>query len=240
MSRPFEILPVQPVDVVAIGCHPDDVELLAGGTLIALRKSGVRVGIVDLTNGEPTPFGTPQKRAAECAAASKILDPVFRVNLDLPNRYLEDTIENRTKLASVLRPARPRVLLTHNQRDAHPDHVAAYSLVKAARFYAKLTKTEMPGEPVTINRVYFFPSYHSSTKADLSFVVPFDRQTFDEKLRAVRAYESQFAHKERQHSIINKIEQANGFLGFLGRAEFGEGFVAEEPIVMGDELLLRQ
>lgn len=240
MSQPFEILPARPADVVAIGCHPDDVELLAGGTLISLRRQGLRIGVVDLTNGEPTPFGTPERRAAECAEASRVLDPAFRINLGLPNRYLEDTIDNRVKLASVLRLARPRVLLTHNRHDAHPDHVAAHSLVKAARFYAKLTKTEMPGEPVTINRVYFFPSYQSAVKAEISFVVPFDRSIFEEKMLAVRAYESQFAHKEGSHSIISHIEQANGFFGFLGRAEYGEAFVAEGPMIIDGELLLKQ
>lgn len=237
---PHQQLPIQPVDVVAIGCHPDDVELLAGGTLLRLGAQGVRTGIVDLTDGEPTPHGTPERRAAECAEATRILAPAFRVNLELPNRYLTDTVESRTKLAAVLRLARPKVLLTHYRSDAHPDHVAAYSLVKAARFYAKLTKTEMPGEPVTIGRIYFFASYHSLAQQEISFIVPFDREIFGQKVRAVMAYASQFDHKREGHSIVNHVEHANGFLGFLGRAAFGEAFLAEEPIVMGAELLLGQ
>ncbi len=141
--------------VLAIGAHPDDVEIGMGGTIAALVAAGHRVTILDLTNGEPTPMGSPERRRAESEEAARVLGVARRITLGLPNRYLEDTVENRTAVAEVIREVRPELLFIPYWVDAHPDHVAAERLSEAARFYAKLTKTEMRGEP-------FYPARRSS------------------------------------------------------------------------------
>ena len=116
--------------------------------------------MLDLTSGEPTPHGSPEIRARETAAATKILGLDWRENLGLPNRSLEATIENRAKLAGVIRQQRPRWLFAPYWIDAHPDHVAATQLVEAARFWAKLTKTDLPGAPHHPERIYNYYCVH--------------------------------------------------------------------------------
>ena len=114
-----------------------------GGTIARLVQQGHRLTLLDLTNGEPTPTGTPERRKAESEAAAQVLGVHRRMTLPLPNRYLVDTVENRVAVAEVIRETRPDVLFIPYWVDAHPDHVAAERVSEAARFYAKLTKTEM-------------------------------------------------------------------------------------------------
>src|SRR5262245_10894547 len=123
------------LDILVIAPHPDDAELGMAGAILKFQAEGVKVGVLDLTSGEPTPLGTPEKRAAETAAASEILGIQWRQNLGLPNRSLEPTIEARRELAIVIRQTRPKWLFAPYWVDAHPDHVAATQLVEAARFW---------------------------------------------------------------------------------------------------------
>jgi LmbE family N-acetylglucosaminyl deacetylase len=125
--------------IMCVGAHPDDVEMGMGGTVALLVDQGYDVLILDLTNGEPTPYGSPEIRKKESEEAAKVLG-VKRITLDLPNRYLEDTIENRKKIAAIIRDFRPKYIFAPYFEDAHPDHIAASKLVDASRFYAKLTK----------------------------------------------------------------------------------------------------
>src|SRR5689334_8560941 len=120
------------LDVLIIAPHPDDAELGAAGAILKLKAEGRRVGVLDLTDGEPTPHGSPEIRARETAAASEVLGLDWRENLGLPNRRLEATLEARHKLAAVIRRERPRWLLAPYWVDAHPDHVAATQLIEAA------------------------------------------------------------------------------------------------------------
>ena len=135
------------LDCLVIAPHPDDAELGAAGLILQLKAEGRRVGVLDLTDGEPTPHGNPVLRQRETAEATRILQLDWRDNLGLPNRSLQPTLEARQKLATVLRQVRPNWLLAPYWMDAHPDHVAATQLIEDARFWAKLTRTEMPGEP---------------------------------------------------------------------------------------------
>src|SRR5207237_3758974 len=134
------------LDILVIAPHPDDAELGAAGAILKFKDEGAQVGVLDLTSGEPTPFGSLEKRAAETAAATKILGLDWRENLGLPNRSLEPTLDARRELAIVIRRTRPKWLFAPYWIDAHPDHVAATQLVEAARVWAKLSKTDMPGE----------------------------------------------------------------------------------------------
>src|SRR3990172_4210531 len=159
--------------ILAIGPHPDDVEIGMGGTILALLAQGHEVVLCDLTNGEPTPRGTPERRAAEAAGAAHILGVGRRITLPLPNRMLADTVEHRMLLAGVIREVRPDLLFIPYWIDAHPDHVAACVLAEAARFYAKLTKTEIPGEPFYPPRAFHFISTHYDphTKTTILFFI---------------------------------------------------------------------
>ena len=116
------------LDILVIAPHPDDAELGAAGAILKFKAEGLKVGILDLTSGEPTPYGSLEKRAAETAAATKILGLDWRQNLGLPNRSLEATLEARRELAIVFRHTRPRWLFAPYWGDAHPDHIAATQL----------------------------------------------------------------------------------------------------------------
>src|SRR5690242_2579717 len=136
-----------PLDYLVIAPHPDDAELGVGGTIPLLQAQGARVGVLDLTDGEPTPHGSPEVRRRETEAASAVLGLAYRGNLGLTNRRLVNDLEARARLAGAIRQLRPRVLFAPYWDDSHPDHVAASALVDAARFWGKLTKTDLPGEP---------------------------------------------------------------------------------------------
>src|SRR5690606_15053573 len=123
------------------------------------------------TAGEPTPYGTPEVRVGETAAAARVLGLDWRENLGLPNRSLEATIENRAKLAGVIRQQRPQWLLAPYWVDAHPDHIAATQLVEAARFWAKLHKSDLPGEPHHPERIFNYYCVHLKQALQPAFVL---------------------------------------------------------------------
>ena len=133
----------EPLDVIAVGAHPDDVEIACGGTLAKLVKQGYRVGIVDLTDGEPTPHSPgPEVRLAEAAEAAQILGIHVRKTLDLPNRRLFDGFEARVALAKVFRMYRPEIVIGIGDKTpmASPDHWQAMQITDAGVFYSRLTK----------------------------------------------------------------------------------------------------
>src|SRR5947208_8947371 len=123
------------LDYLVIAPHPDDAELGAGGAILLLKSQGARVGVLDLTNGEPTPHGSPEIRKRETEAATAVLGLDWRGNLGLPNRALTADLESRRRLAIALREQRPRYVLAPYWEDAHPDHGAASALIDAARFW---------------------------------------------------------------------------------------------------------
>ena len=136
-------LSIEPLDVIAVGAHPDDVEIGCGGTLAKLVEQGYRVGIIDLTDGEPTPLSpSPEVRAAEAEVAAEELGVHHRATLDLANRRLMDTFEARVTLAKEFRRWRPRLVLSLGDRTptASPDHWQALVITEAAVFYSRLTK----------------------------------------------------------------------------------------------------
>ncbi|GAV31098.1 hypothetical protein ypjG [Coriobacteriaceae bacterium EMTCatB1] len=222
------------VDVVCIGAHPDDVELGMGATIAKMVQAGAKVAILDLTDGEPTPFGTPERRAAEAAEAARVLG-VERVTLGLPNRALEDTVEARREVAEVLRALRPRVVVGPYRVDAHPDHVAAAQIVLSARFWAKLSKAGLAGEPHYPRRIYQFAAFHSALALVPSFVVPVGEDAIQAKLTALGAYRSQFIENAANAQVIDRVELQTRYWGSLVGAAGGEPFFATE--VLGVESL---
>src|SRR5438445_4634591 len=180
-----------PLDYLVVSPHPDDAELGLAGTLLLLKSQGFHVGILDLTDGEPTPHGSPEIRKRETDAATAILGLDWRGNLGLPNRSLQADIEARHRLAGVIRQLRPRYLFAPFWDDAHPDHVAASALVDAARFWAKLTKTDLPGEPHYPQKIIYYLSVHLRLHAKPSFVVDISPH-IETKMQSIACYQSQF------------------------------------------------
>jgi bacillithiol biosynthesis deacetylase BshB1 len=179
------------LDLLIVAPHPDDAELGMGGSILRFKAEGLRVGVLDLTSGEPTPFGSPELRVQETAAATKFLGLDWRENLGLPNRSLEHTLEARRKLAEVFRRVRPKWLFAPYWVDAHPDHVAATSMIEAARFWSKLTKTDMAGEPFHPPRILYYSCVHLRVVDPPTFVVDISDE-WDRKRAALECYASQF------------------------------------------------
>ena len=188
------------LDVIAVGAHPDDVEIACGGTLAKLARQGYRVGIIDLTDGEPTPLSPgPDVRLAEAEKARQALGVAKRILLGLPNRRLFDSFEARVALATEFRRYRPRLVLGFGEKTplASPDHWQAMQITDGAVFYARLTKWDehFGGLPVhTIpGYLYFTLAFHSlELSAAPAHLVVDIADTLDVKLEAIRCYETQF------------------------------------------------
>lgn len=222
------------LDYLVIASHPDDAELCLGGTLATLKAQGQRVGILDLTNGEPTPFGSVEKRQQETAAATAVLDLDWRGQLGLPNRSLVADLEARRQLAVVLRELRPRYLFAHYWKDAHPDHVAACQLTEAARFWAKLTRTDMPGEPHYPQRIYYYYSMHLRLHVRPSFVFDVSAQ-HERKMQALACYHSQFiaGRSEAFPAFFDDVRARDRYWGWTVGVAYGEPLRCREQVGLG-------
>jgi len=222
------------LDVLVIAPHPDDAELGAAGAILQLKGLGWRVGILDLTDGEPTPFGSPERRARETADATEILGLDWRRNLGLPNRSLEPTLEARRQLAEVIRQVRPRWLLAPNWVDAHPDHVAATQLVEAARFWAKLTKCDLAGQPHHPQRIYHYYCVHLKLAPQPAFVLDISPY-WDRKLAAIRCYHSQFIEGRPVDgpTFLDRLRDEAAYWGKTIGVPYGEPYACREPIGLG-------
>ena len=223
--------PLPQVDLLVVAPHPDDAEIGCGGLLLHARAIGLRTGILDLTSGEPTPRGTPALRAAETAAATAILQPDWRGNLGLPNRSLEPTLEARRLLASVFRRTRPKVLFAPHWEDAHPDHLAATELVEAARFWSKLSRSDIPGEPWHPARVLYYFGIHLRNHPRPAFVLDIGDH-LEQKMAAIRCYHSQFVDGRPDvfPGPLDDIRDRARYWGWsIGRA-YGEPFASREEL----------
>jgi bacillithiol biosynthesis deacetylase BshB1 len=217
--------------VLIVAPHPDDAELAMGGTIAKMIDAGWNVTIVDLTNGEPTPLGSEQIRKKETRNASKALGIKNRICLDLPNRYLQPTLENRRKLAEVIRLYQPDLLFGPVMPDLHPDHVVAANLINSARFEAKFHKTDMAGIPHWTPKQYGYYSTHRTIYNKPSFVVDItDRWVA--KLNAIRAYQSQIKNTSQHNSIslVEKVKIICRYFGQCAGVKYAEPFVGYEPI----------
>ena len=216
--------PSSQLDVVAVGAHPDDVEIACGGTLAMLVRQGYRVGIIDLTDGEPTPLSPgPDVRLQEAERAAEALGVTTRVNLGLTNRRLFDTFESRVALAKEFRRYRPRLVLGFGEKTplASPDHWQAMQITDAAVFYSRLTKWDdhFDGLPVhTISaHLYYSLAFAALGLPDGAGHLVVDiGETLDVKLASIRCYQTQFppakAHVlERVRAFALQQGQAAGY-----------------------------
>ncbi len=227
------------LDVIAVGAHPDDVEIACGGTLAKLVKQGYRVGIIDLTDGEPTPGSPgPEVRLAEADAAARVLGIHERINLNLPNRRLFDNFENRVALATEFRRWRPRLVIGFGDKTpmASPDHYQAMLLTDAAIFYSRLSKWDeyFDGLPVhAISRhLYFRLAFEYEVMAGEANHVTVDiGATLETKIESVLCYQTQFSGKPY---IVERLRAAAIVSGAEAGVTAGEVFVAPKPFAVDD------
>jgi N-acetylglucosamine malate deacetylase 1 len=219
------------LDALVVAPHPDDAELGLGGTIARMLDQGFSVGILDLTDGEPTPHGDTETRAQETAAATQVLGVSWRENLGLPNRSLEPTLEARARLASVFRETRPRWIFAPYWEDSHPDHVAATELIEAARFWSKLTKTEMAGVPHHPERIFYYFCVHLRIVPQPAFIVDIS-DTWPRKIEAIRCYQSQFitGRPAEPPTFLDRLRDQAATWGFAIGTEYGEPIASREPI----------
>lgn len=223
------------VELLVFAPHPDDAELGMGGTIAALAAAGVEIAVVDMTNGEPTPFGSPEIRAQETRAASEAMGIRHREMLGLPNRDLVASLENRYLLAGVIRRYRPRWVFAPFMPDAHPDHVAATPLIEDARFAAKLSKIDLPGAPHYPERIIYYYCSHLQMVPQPSFVLDVSA-SYDKKREALRAYQSQFyiGRGDDAGKVVATVEARDRFFGTRINRPYGEPFFVHEPVGLRD------
>ncbi|MFV0443372.1 MAG: bacillithiol biosynthesis deacetylase BshB1 [Planctomycetaceae bacterium] len=227
------------LDLLVVAPHPDDAEISVGGTVLKCKALGMRVGVVELTNGEPTPRGTVERRQAETDAATRVLGLDWRGNLNLPNRRLEASMTARRKLAEVFRRLRPRIILSPYWEDAHPDHVAASSLCDAARFWAKLSRTDLAGEPYHPPQIYYYWSIHLRIHPHPAFVLDVSEH-IDGKLAAVACYASQLEHRpESFPTLQDDIRDRARYWGWSIHRAYGEPFASREGLGIDDLRVLQ-
>lgn len=228
------------LDVIAVGAHPDDVEIGCGGTLARLVEQGYRVGIIDLTDGEPTPGAVHREiRLTESLRAAEALGVEVRVTLDLTNRRLFDTFDARAKLVVELRKYRPRLVLGLGDRTpmASPDHHQAMLITEAAIFTSKLTKWDAEFDdlpPVRIARhMQYFLAFHSLAPKATDRLVFDIGSALEKKLAAIGCYESQFGAKPELLERIRIFAQQQGLA-----AGYAAGEVLASPTSLGTRNLM--
>ena len=232
------------LDLLAIGPHPDDVELTSGGTLLKMAEEGYRTGILDLTQGETGTRGTPETRLRESARAAKILRVRIRRNLGLPDARLEPHEEYKKAIAAIIRELRPRTVILPYWDGRHPDHYTAAKLGYEASFIAGLKNYPLEGAAFRPYKILYAAAY-----ADVrpTFAVDITKQ-FATRRRAILAYASQFRPpaKERHSKVFLPLdeleERMNHQALHYGRmigVRYAEGFVVKEVMSVDDVVELR-
>jgi len=229
------------LDALVVAPHPDDAELGMGGTIVRLIGQGWKLGILDLTSGEPTPLGSLERRAAETLAANSALGNPWRMNLGLPNRSLEPTLVNRRELAGVFRQVRPRLIFAPYWEDAHPDHTAATKLVEDARFWSKLSRSDIPGVPFHPSRILYYFSVHLRVVERPSLLIDISDQ-LEAKDQALMCYRSQLVDNQPagKPGVIDSVCDRTRFWGQMAGVKHAEPFASREPVGLTslDHLLL--
>ncbi len=230
------------VDILAIFAHPDDVELTVGGTMLKMKHLGYRTGALDVTQGEMGTRGTVEGRATEAVEAAKILKLDLRENLGLPDGHVFVTDEERTKLVRVLRRLKPKVILTHQIGDPHPDHDHIATLVRES---ARLASMRRYDEASGDDRIDVPKVAHNifSRRVEPSFIV--DVSDFlKEKMDAIRAHRSQFYDPTSTEpetrlttkDFLGELELRSRYFGSLIGAAAGEPFFVRETLNVEDPI----
>jgi bacillithiol biosynthesis deacetylase BshB1 len=234
-------MPEIPLDILAIAAHRDDVEQTCGGTLLKMAQRGQRTGILDLTQGEMGTRGTAEDRAGEAEDAAKILGAGWRRALDIPDGRVENTWENRLKVASVIRETRPRVVILPYWKGRHPDHYTCSVLGYEACFLAGLAKLEPETAPHRPFKIIYATLYYDVRP---TFVVDISQQ-FEQKFASILAYKSQFSDQAAgkdlfpAHDEIHaRVESMARYYGALGGVTYAEPFLQKEVGLVEDLLAI--
>lgn len=246
------------LDILAIAAHRDDVEQTCGGTLLKMAESGYRTGILDLTRGEMGTRGSVEDREREAAEAARILKACWRGALDIPDGRVENTWENKLKIARVLREQRPRVVILPYWKGRHPDHYTASTLGYEACFVAGLKKLALRTQPSALSsgsagsaaedlpphrpfKIIYATLYYDVRP---TFVVDITEQ-FEARFQSLMAYKTQFSDQEAgkdlfpaQKEIRNRVEAMARFYGMLGGVEYAEPFLQKEVGLVDDLLMI--
>lgn len=250
-----------PLDILAIAAHRDDVEQTCGGTLLKMAQRGYRTGILDLTRGEMGTRGSAADREREANEAARILQVKWRAALDIPDGRVENTWENRLKVARVIREQRPRIVILPYWQGRHPDHYTASTLGYEACFAAGLAKLmiERTGAVAPSSRPEAgapagmslpphrpFKILYASLYYDVrpTFVVDISEQ-FNARFQSLMAYQTQFSDQQAgkgifpaQSEIRARVEAMARFYGMLGGVDMAEPFVQKEVGLIDDLLLI--
>jgi len=227
------------VDILAIAAHPDDIELICGGTLIRAQMLGRSTGILDLAAGELASRGTPELRAKEAAKAAKVMGVSVRENLGLPDGGIQNTPETRARVAVVIRKLQPDVVITHSLHGRHPDHPIVAQLVRDACFVAGLKKVEPKIAAHRPRKVLHALSFREDNQKP-TFVVDIS-DAFEKKLEAIGCYESQFGEAVQAGEVYPNGEPLHELIrhhaahyGSLIRCRYGEPFYTTETMRVDD------
>ena len=244
-SLPTDQSPDQSLDILAIAAHRDDVEQTCGGTLLKAAQRGQRTGILDLTQGEMGTRGSADDRAREAADAAKIMGVEWRRALDIPDGRVENTWENRLKVAAVIRETRPRVVILPYWKGRHPDHYTASVLGYEACFLAGLAKLKL-GLPASLPPHRPFKIIYATLYYDVrpTFVVDIGEQ-FEGKFASIMAYKTQFSDQEAgkdlfvaHDEIRARVDAMARFYGMLGGVTYAEPFLHKEVGLVEDLLAI--
>jgi bacillithiol biosynthesis deacetylase BshB1 len=228
-------------DILAVAAHRDDVEQTCGGTLLKMAERGYRTAVLDLTQGEMGTRGTVEDRASEAADAGRLLKVGWRQALDIPDGRVENTYENKLKVARVIRQLRPRVLILPYWQARHPDHATAGVLGYESTFLSGLAKLDLGAPPHRPFKIIYASLY-----ADVrpTFVVDISAQ-FETRFASLMAYKSQYQDQEagsglfpRQAKIRERIAAMAAYYGLLAGVQFAEPFVQKEVGLVDDLLMV--
>ena len=231
------------VEILAIAAHRDDVEQTCGGTLLAMRARGWRTGIVDLTRGEAGTRGSAAEREAEAMAAAGILQVAHREALDLPDGNVENTRENRLKVADAIRRLRPRVVILPYWQGRHPDHYISATLGYEACFVAGLSRVDVasgaaPHRPYKILYASLYADVRPTFTVDIT-------PHMEERLRALLAYRSQYGDQQSgstlfvpEAEIRERTFATARHFGLLSGVRYAEPFIQKEVGLVDDLMLL--
>ena len=228
----------EPVDVLAVGAHPDDVELGCGGTLLRLKSLGRSTGVVDLTRGELGTRGTPETRALEARRAASVLGLDFRLNLELRDGDLSPGEESRLALIRVIRQCRPNLVLTHSKW-GHPDHGKAAVLVEEAVHHAGLAAIETSQQRFRPRRIAYWTHFDQPVVPHVGVDIS---DHYEQKERALEAFASQLHRTDSSEPgtylsdprFLERIRSFHTHVGSLVGCSMAEGFLMSRPPRIGD------
>ncbi|MFC1508520.1 bacillithiol biosynthesis deacetylase BshB1 [Candidatus Omnitrophota bacterium] len=226
------------LDILCMMAHPDDAEILCGGTLIKLKDQGYHVGIIDFSRGEMGTRGDAGQRTKEAACSAEIMGVDIRENLEFPDAYIENTVENRRKVVNAIRKYRPCLIITHDKNNRNPDHTQTSLLINESCFTAGLAKYDTGQKPHRPNKVLYTMEYYGFTP---SIIVDISAQ-FERKMKAVDCYQSQIYNLEYEglptyissDRFATEIESRMRYFGSRIHTDFAEVFRMDTPVEIRD------